>query len=81
MTDKEAYIRESRAKFDAYDTLFWTKEYFDEISGGYIVFHKEHQFSKAGGGAEGEKKVGKMIAINSGKHMEFLPEGKKKVLM
>ena len=43
MTDRVEYIRESRAKYNAYDDE-WEKAYFDEFSGGYVVYHKEHQF-------------------------------------
>ena len=68
------YIKESRAKYDAYDSSVWEKAYFDEHSGGFNVYHKRHDFSKAGGGGKAEKIVGKILA-NLGKQVEFLEEG------
>jgi len=75
LTDRAEHIKAARAKYNAYDTQIWTKEYFDELSGGYNVYHKKHQFTEVGGGAEGEKTVGKMLAEYNGKQVEFLPEG------
>ena len=68
-------IKEARAKYDAYDSREWKKAYFDEISGGFNVYHRNHKFSEVGGGGEAEKIVGKMLAGNNGKQVEFLPEG------
>ena len=56
----------------------WEKVYFDEFSGGYNVYHTKHKFSPIGGGGDAEKVVGKMLAKNNGKQVEFLPEGEKK---
>ena len=77
MENREEHIKESLAKYDSYGDD-WSKEYFDELSGGFCVYHKKHQFSAAGGSAEGEKTVGELLAKFSGKHIEFLPEGGKK---
>ena len=73
--DKVECIRQAQAKYEAYDPLFWTKEYFDEISGGYVVYHKDHNFTKTGGGGKAEKTVGEILAMYNGKQVEFLPEG------
>ena len=56
----------------------WEKAYFDKFSGGFNVFHKEHKFTKIGGGGDAEKIVGKILAKYNGKQVEFLPEGEKK---
>ena len=55
----------------------WEKAYFDELSGGFNVYHKDHKFSKKGGGGEAEKTVGEMLAKYNGRQVEFLPEGEK----
>ena len=78
LTNRTEYIRQARAKYDSYDTQFWTKEYFDEISGGYNVYHVGHEFSETGGGGEAEIRVGKILAKYNSKQVEFLPEGDKK---
>ena len=74
MTDRE-YIKTVLAKYDAYDAQTWIQGYFDEFGGGFNVYHIEHEFSETGGGGYAEKKVGKLLAKHSGKHVEFLPEG------
>ena len=56
----------------------WVKAYFDELSGGYTVYHKHHKFTETGGGGEAEKIVGKILAKYNGKQVEFLPEGVEK---
>ena len=66
------YIKEARMKFDSYGSE-WKKAYFDEKSGGFNVYHKEHKFSPTGGGGEAEKIVGVMLA-KLGKQVEFLDE-------
>lgn len=43
-------------------------------SGGFNVYHREHNFSGRGGGGKAEKTVGKMLAEYNGKQVEFLPE-------
>ena len=68
----EEDIRAARVKYDSYGSE-WKKEYFDEKSGGYNVYHEKHNFSKKGGGGEAEKEVGKMLA-KYGKQVEFLSE-------
>jgi hypothetical protein len=37
-------IKEAKAQYNAYDSNTWIKAGFDEYSGGYCVYHKEHQF-------------------------------------
>jgi hypothetical protein len=78
LIDRTEYIKTARAKYDAYDTNTWIKAYFDEDSGGFNVYHKEHKFTKACGGSEAEKIVGRMLAKYNDKQVEFLPEGKEK---
>jgi hypothetical protein len=68
------YLDDSLLKYNAYDSKIWIKVYFDEYCGGFNVYHKEHNFSKEGGGGDAEKIVGKMLAKYNGKHVEFLPE-------
>ena len=72
MGNSAEYIENARAVFDSYGSE-WTKELFDEHSGGFNVYHKKHNFSKAGGGGKAEKDVGKILA-KIGKQVEFLPE-------
>jgi hypothetical protein len=67
-------IKEAKRKYNAYGSEDWTKAYFDKISGGFNVYHKEHNFSKKGGGGDAEKIVGKMLAKYNGKQIEFLSE-------
>jgi hypothetical protein len=75
---KTELLKEVFAKYNSYDSLTWEKAYFDEVSGGFNVYHKEHKFTEVGGGGEAEKVVGKMLAKCNGKQVEFLPEGWKK---
>ena len=77
MTEPE-HITKARATYNAYNDADWTKAVFDEHSGGYCVYHREHSFTKTGGGGEAEKTVGKLLAMRNGKQVEFLPEGWKK---
>ena len=70
-------IKAALQKYNSYGKE-WEKAYFDEFSGGYNVYHEEHNFSKKGGGGKAEKIVGKMLAKYNGKQVEFLPEGEKK---
>jgi hypothetical protein len=74
MLDETALLREAILKYNSYDPGIWKKAYFDKLSGGFNVFHKEHNFSKKGGGGKAEKTVGKMLAKYNGKQVEFLPE-------
>jgi hypothetical protein len=69
--------KEALNRYNAYSGE-WEKAYFDLYSGGYNVYHKNHNFAKKGGGGEAEKIVGKMLAKYNGKQVEFLPEGEKK---
>jgi len=73
----EELLKEAEIKYNSYGSE-WKKAYFDDNSGGFNVYHEKHQFSNAGGGATGEKTVGKMLA-NEGKQVEFLPETGKKM--
>ena len=77
MIDRAKYIEEAKAKYDSYDNNVWIKAGFDENSGGFNVYHIEHDFSETGGGGDAEKKVGEILAKNNGKQVEFLPEGKR----
>jgi hypothetical protein len=73
LTNKIESLNDSLSKYNAYDSQTWKKEYFDKFSGGFNVYHKDHQFTSTGGGGEAEKTVGKMLA-KMGKQVEFLPE-------
>jgi len=73
LINREKYIKEARTKYESYSTDEWTKVVFDVQSGGFNVYHKRHNFSKAGGGGKAEKDVGKILA-KIGKQVEFLPE-------
>lgn len=68
--------KKSKEKFQSYEGP-WTKAYYDEYSGGFNVYHQEHQFTNTQGGGDAEKIVGKMLAKNNGKQVEFLPENGK----
>jgi hypothetical protein len=77
-TPAQQEIRKAAAeKYNSYGNE-WTKAYFDRYSGGYNVYHKDHKFTKEGGGGEAEKIVGEMLAKYNGKQVEFLPEDGKK---
>ena len=52
----------------------WTPVLFSCVNGGYNVYHKDHNFSKHGGGGYAEKVVGMVLAVEAGKQVEFLPE-------
>jgi hypothetical protein len=71
-------LLQAREKYESYDPSCWTKAYFDAVSGGFNVYHKDHQFSKIGGGGDAERIVGRMLAECNGKQVEFLPEGGRK---
>ena len=76
-TGKREDIRQkAKSLYQSYGSE-WQKVYFDEFSGGFNVYHKEHQFTSTQGGGEAEKIVGKMLAKNNGKQVEFLPENGK----
>lgn len=68
--------KKAKEKYQSYEGP-WTKAYYDEYSGGFNVYHQEHQFTNTQGGGDAEKIVGKMLAKNSGKQVEFLPENGK----
>jgi len=72
--DRIELLKDSRLKYNSYDSKTWEKVYFDEFSGGFNVYHMEHNFSKKGGGGNAEMVVGKMLAKNNGKQVEFLKE-------
>jgi hypothetical protein len=67
----------ARAKYLSYDPKLWHHAYFDAVSGGFNVYHKDHYFSKTSGGGNAEKAVG-IILANLSKQVEFLPEGQAK---
>ena len=52
----------------------WTPVLYSCVNGGYNVYHKDHNFSKHGGGGYAEKLVGMVLAVINGKQVEFLPE-------
>jgi hypothetical protein len=68
--------KEALSKYNAYGSD-WEKAYFDRYSGGFNVYHKDHQFTPTMGGGEAEKVVGEMLAKYNGKQVEFLPENGK----
>lgn len=72
LKEKTKYIDKGKEKYNGYDKA-WTKEGFDENTGGYNVYHVKHQFSDTKGGGDAEKAVGKML-MKKGKQVEFLPE-------
>lgn len=76
-TAQSATRKAALEKYNAYGSD-WEKVYFDENSGGYSVYHRDHKFSLTGGGGKAEKVVGKMLAKYNGKQVEFLPEDGKK---
>ena len=41
LENRAEFIREARAKFDAYDLSKWKKKYFDKKTGGYLVVEKD----------------------------------------
>jgi len=49
LANRAEYIKEARAKFDSYNADEWIKAGFDEHSGGYCVYHKEHRFDPTKG--------------------------------
>ncbi|GHT87627.1 hypothetical protein FACS189474_0900 [Bacteroidia bacterium] len=69
-------IKTALSKYYSY-AADWEEVYFNQQSGGYNVYHKDHLFSQVKGGGNAEKIVGKMLA-DVGKQVEFLPEGGKK---
>jgi hypothetical protein len=72
MIDHEHKLKlASLNKFISYDNN-WEKVLWNADSGGYNVYHKHHQFNKKGGPAE--KHVGRLLANNEGKWIEFLSE-------
>lgn len=74
-------VKLSKAKFSLYGDD-WEKAVFDNKTGGYNVYHKEHKFSKGKSkgaslsGGDAEKVVGNLLA-KQGKKVEFLPENSK----
>ena len=68
--------KKSKEKYQSYDEK-WDRAYFDEFSGGFNVYHQEHQFTNTQGGGDAEKMVGKLLAKNNGKQVGFLPENGK----
>ena len=67
MANRTEYIEEARARFNSYHTDEWEKSYFDEYSGGYCVYHKEHKFDPKKGKfgisrGEYEKRASEILA-------------------
>jgi len=50
MTNIIEILKESLLKYHSYDSAIWIKAYFDELSGGFNVYHKAHNFSKRSAG-------------------------------
>lgn len=69
----------ARAKYDSYDDN-WIKAHFNDENGGFNVYHREHLFSDNKNkearysGGEAEKVVGRLLADNHAKQIEYLPE-------
>jgi hypothetical protein len=42
--DRTELLKEAKAKYSSYSTVDWIKAGFDEVSGGYRVYHKYHLF-------------------------------------
>jgi hypothetical protein len=78
MPEQPVRATDALQKYNSYNDDEWEKAYFDEVSGGFNVYHKKHHFAKKGGGGNAEKIVGKMLAKYNGKQVEFLPEGEVK---
>jgi hypothetical protein len=74
MVNRSEFLKASKSKYDSYNQPDWERAYFDERSGGFNVYHKDHQFTPTGGGGDAEIAVGKMLARYNGKQVEFLPE-------
>ncbi len=76
---REETVEKRRKEYQDYSKQGWQPLYFDEVTGGYNVAHKAHQFknSKPKGvpktGGEAELWLGKQLAIQ-GKAVLFLPE-------
>ena len=76
VVNRTELLKESLLKYDSYDSETWTKACFDKVSGGFNVYHREHNFSSIGG--KYEKIVGKLLA-KEGKQIEFLSEKGQKI--
>jgi hypothetical protein len=44
VADRVDLLKEAKIKYDSYSTDDWVKAGFDEFSGGYCVYHKNHLF-------------------------------------
>ena len=82
--NQEMLIKNQRAKFDAYDENEWVKYYFDENSGGFVVYHNDHKFDKKKGAFGLERgdyeRISSKILARYGKIVELgseAPDGKK----
>ena len=42
--DRIEIVKEAREKYNSYNTIDWIQAGFDEFSGGYMVYHKDHFF-------------------------------------
>ena len=76
-----SFVESSKATYNNYSDD-WIKAYFNEKTGGFNVYHKQHQFSKTKAkgasmtGGEAEKYVGRIMA-DKGEQVEFLAENGK----
>ena len=64
LDNRTEYIKTARAKYDSYDSKEWVKCGFDEHSGGYYVYHKEHHFDPTLG----------VFGVERGKYEEMASE-------
>jgi hypothetical protein len=44
MVGRSEFLKASKSKYDSYCSEDWIKSGFDEFSGGYKVYHKNHHF-------------------------------------
>ena len=68
MAGRTELLKQSKEKYKSYSTNDWVRERFDEFSGGYIVYHKDHQFDPTIGKfgiprGDYEKNASKVLAI------------------
>ena len=83
-------VKQAREQFDSYGDD-WNRAYYNEQTGGFNVYHANHQFSDNRSarededgkiikarltGGEAEKEVGRILA-DIGKCVEYLPESSK----
>ena len=37
-------LKRAKEKYNSYDINDWVRAYFEDVSGGYNVYHREHQY-------------------------------------